>query len=62
MFIWIYVYLLYTTPVLGNRTLVMDRSYKARGIWNIIALIVGLLIGNFAKEFAEKLKEVAKPE
>lgn len=28
----------------------------------IIALIVGLLIGNFAKGFAEKLKEAAKPE
>ncbi len=28
----------------------------------IVALIVGLLIGNFAKGFAEQLKEAAKPE
>ncbi len=28
----------------------------------IIALIVGLIIGNFAKGFAEQLKEAAKPE
>ena len=58
--------------IIGHNAWIAATKPEAYGIpWSlhmtgeagyIVALIVGLLIGNFAKGFAEQLKEAAKPE